>query len=95
VGPLTTDDAGELVGAIKEGREVLPGRGLPDPGYSIPAAPRQEPGPPEEPDVHPAGGTWKDGELLDLPESKGPSPHPRERLHPLDPGSSVVPEEEE
>jgi NADH-quinone oxidoreductase subunit E len=34
VGPLTSDDAAELVSAIKEGREPLPGRGLPDPGYS-------------------------------------------------------------
>ena len=33
VGPLTTDDAAELVSAFKDGREVLPGRGLPDPGY--------------------------------------------------------------
>jgi NADH-quinone oxidoreductase subunit E len=30
VGPLTEDDAHELVAAIKDGREVLPGRGLAD-----------------------------------------------------------------
>jgi NADH-quinone oxidoreductase subunit E len=30
VGPLTEDDAHELVAAIKEGREALPGRGLAD-----------------------------------------------------------------
>jgi NADH-quinone oxidoreductase subunit E len=95
VGPLTTDDAAEVVGAIKEGREVLPGRGLPDPGFSIPAAPRQEPGPPEEPDVHPAGGTWKEADLLKVPPAEGPPPHAREPLHPLDPGTSVTPEEEE
>jgi NADH-quinone oxidoreductase subunit E len=95
VGPLTTDDAAELVGAVKEGREVLPGRGLPDPGYTVPSAPVQDPGPPEEPDVHPAGGTWKDGELRDVPEAEGAPPHPREPLHPLDPGSSVTPEEPE
>jgi NADH-quinone oxidoreductase subunit E len=95
VGPLTTADAPELVSAIKAGREVLPGRGLADPGFSIPAAPRQEPGPPEEPDVHPAGGTWKDAELLDVPPAEGPPPHAREPLHPLDPGTSVTPEEEE
>ena len=74
VGPLTTADAAEIVSAIKDGREVLPGRGLPDPGFSVPAAPRQEPGPPEEPDVHPAGGTWKDAELLDVPAGRGPAP---------------------
>jgi NADH-quinone oxidoreductase subunit E len=67
VGPLDESDAPDLVSAVKEGREVLPGRGLPDPGYSVPPSPRQPPGPPEEPDVHPAGGTWKDAELLDVP----------------------------
>ena len=30
VGPLSEDDARELVAAIKEGREVLPGRSLSD-----------------------------------------------------------------
>jgi NADH:ubiquinone oxidoreductase subunit E len=30
VGPLTTDDAVELVAAVKEGRQVLPGRSLED-----------------------------------------------------------------
>jgi NADH-quinone oxidoreductase subunit E len=30
VGPLSDDDAPELVAALKEGREVLPGRGLAD-----------------------------------------------------------------
>jgi NADH-quinone oxidoreductase subunit E len=36
VGPLTRDDASELVLQIKEGREVLPGRGLGDPDYKLP-----------------------------------------------------------
>ena len=36
VGPLTRDDAPELVLQIKEGREVLPGRGLGDPDYKLP-----------------------------------------------------------
>jgi NADH:ubiquinone oxidoreductase subunit E len=36
VGPLTTDDAPELVLQIKEGRDVLPGRGLGDDGYKLP-----------------------------------------------------------
>jgi NADH-quinone oxidoreductase subunit E len=67
VGPLDESDATELVSAVKEGREVLPGRGLADPGYSVPPRVRQAPGPPEEPDVHPAGGTWKEAELLDVP----------------------------
>jgi NADH:ubiquinone oxidoreductase subunit E len=36
VGPLTREDAPELVLSIKEGREVLPGRGLGDPDYKLP-----------------------------------------------------------
>jgi len=36
VGPLTREDVPELVLQIKEGREVLPGRGLGDPGYRLP-----------------------------------------------------------
>jgi NADH-quinone oxidoreductase subunit E len=71
VGPLQESDAPELVSAVKERRELLPGRGLPDPGYRVPPSPRQEPGPPEEPDVHPAGGTWKDAEVLDVPPAEG------------------------
>jgi len=67
VGPLDESDAPDLVSAVKDGREVLPGRGLADPGYEVPASPQQPPGPPEEPDVHPAGGTWKDAEVLDVP----------------------------
>ena len=44
--------------------------------------------------MHPAGGTWKDAEVLDVPPAEGPSPHPRPTLHPLDPGTSVTPEED-
>ncbi len=36
VGPLTEDDAHELVAALKDGREVLPGRGLGDEGFGLP-----------------------------------------------------------
>jgi NADH-quinone oxidoreductase subunit E len=71
VGPIHESDVPDFVAAVKEGREVMPGRGLPDPAYSVPASPRQEPGPPEEPDVHPAGGTWKEAELLDVPPAEG------------------------
>jgi NADH-quinone oxidoreductase subunit E len=99
VGPLTEGDAGELVGALKEGREPLPGRGLTDSGYELPwaeggSAP-DRPGPPDEPDVHPAGGTWKDAEVLDVPPAEGPPPHPQPTLQPLDPGTSEVPEPHE
>jgi NADH-quinone oxidoreductase subunit E len=36
VGPLSREDSTELVLAVKEGREVLPGRGLGDEGYKLP-----------------------------------------------------------
>jgi NADH-quinone oxidoreductase subunit E len=36
IGPLERGDATELVLAMKEGREVLPGRGLGDEGYVLP-----------------------------------------------------------
>ena len=36
VGPLDTSDAGELVSALREGRKVLPGRGLEDSDYRLP-----------------------------------------------------------
>jgi NADH-quinone oxidoreductase subunit E len=92
VGPLTEADAGELVGALRDGREPLPGRGLTDSGFQLRAVERA--GATEEPDVHPAGGTWKDPEVLDVPPAEGPPPHKREIRQPLDPGTSVTPEEE-
>jgi NADH-quinone oxidoreductase subunit E len=100
VGPILEADAAEVVAAVKERREVLPGRGLPDPGFKLPwedggpPAP-DRPGPGEEPDVHPAGGTWKDAAVLDVPPAKGPPPHRPAPPEPLDPGSSVVPEPEQ
>ena len=36
VGPLTVDDAGEIVAAVREGRTALPGRGLEDPDFRLP-----------------------------------------------------------
>jgi NADH-quinone oxidoreductase subunit E len=100
VGPVLEEDAAEIVAAMREGREVLPGRGLPDPGFKLPwegggpPAP-DRPGPGAEPDVRPAGGTWKDAEVLDVPPAEGPPPHRTAPPEPLDPGTSVVPEPEE
>ena len=59
VGPLVEADAAEIVLAMKEGREVLPGRSLEDPGYEVPPDAPEPPRPPPDPDVHPAGGDWK------------------------------------
>ncbi len=89
VGPLAEEDAEQLVGDLKEGREALPGRGLTDSGYQLRSLER--PGPPDEPDVHPAGGTWKDAAVLDVPPAEGPPPRAREIPEPLDPGTSDLP----
>jgi NADH-quinone oxidoreductase subunit E len=54
VGPLDVTDAPELVAAVKEGRQVLPGRGLEDSDYRLPweAGVRRQAGgePPETPE---------------------------------------------
>jgi NADH:ubiquinone oxidoreductase subunit E len=97
VGPLDESDAAELVAALKDGREPLPGRGLADPSYRLPwqggTGPPERPGPPDEPDVSPAGGTWKDAEALDVPaggETQEGRPPPPE---PLEPGASQAGEQ--
>ena len=98
VGPLSESDAPELVSALREDREALPGRGLSDRGYALPwaqggAAP-DRPGPPEEPDVHPAGGTWKEAELLDVPPATSEAEGGARPPEPLRPGTSEPGEEE-
>src|SRR4051812_47892710 len=55
VGPLDEGDAAELVSAIKENRQVLPGRGLDDSDYRLPweeggGASPNPPGPPSPPE---------------------------------------------
>ena len=59
VGPLDADDARELVSALKDEREVLPGRGLGDPGFRLPWHQGGPPAPQPDgartpPDTHPA-----------------------------------------
>jgi len=58
VGPLDTSDAAELVSAVKERRDVLPGRGLQDSDFRLPwddgGSASQPPGPPSPPDPSPA-----------------------------------------
>jgi NADH:ubiquinone oxidoreductase subunit E len=98
VGPLAEDDAAEVVTALKEHREPLPGRALSDQGFQLPWTAPDRPGPPEEPDVHPAGGTWKDEAVLDVPEVNEPLHGPPPPKQPLDPGTSEArepPEEPE
>jgi len=69
VGPLAESDAADLVSALKQGRDPLPGRGLADPAYRLPweggPGETERPSPPDHPDVAPAGGTVKEDEELD------------------------------
>ncbi len=95
VGPLSTGDAHEFVRQLASGETVLPGRGLGDEGFLLPEPAPQPEGDPDHPKFEPAGGTWKEAALLAVSEAEGPPPHRREQLHPLDPGSSVTPEEEQ
>jgi NADH-quinone oxidoreductase subunit E len=88
VGPLSTDDASELVRQVKAGETVLPGRGLADPEFSIPV-PAPQPGESREhPSIHAAGGEWPDDEELEVPPAEGLPPHPRPVKEPLAPGTS-------
>jgi NADH-quinone oxidoreductase subunit E len=62
IGPLDPSDAAELVGQLKQGDEVMPGRGLTDSSFKLPwdergAEPPASPGadaPPTPPDPSPA-----------------------------------------
>jgi NADH-quinone oxidoreductase subunit E len=63
VGPLSEDDAEEIVAAMRQSRAVLPGRGLTDPDFRLPWDERpvgQSGAPPRHPEVSPPGGTVKD-----------------------------------
>jgi NADH:ubiquinone oxidoreductase subunit E len=62
VGPLTTEDAAEVIRQIKDGVTVLPGRGLEDAGFRIPDPLPAVEGEPVEPKVEPAGGAWPEGD---------------------------------
>jgi NADH-quinone oxidoreductase subunit E len=93
VGPLTTEDAAEVIRQAKAGETVLPGRGLEDPGYAVPDPLPPEQGEPVHPKMEPAGGTWPEGEGLDPPPAEGPPPHPSEIEEPFAPGTSYAGEE--
>jgi NADH:ubiquinone oxidoreductase subunit E len=95
VGPLTTDDAPELVRQVKAGETVLPGRGLADPQFSLPASAPSPDEPREHPSLHPAGGAWPDDDELDVPAAEGSPPHRGAIREPLSPGTSVVREPDE
>jgi NADH-quinone oxidoreductase subunit E len=58
IGPLSTDDAPEVIGALREGRTPLPGRGLGDPDFRLPWE-GQAPAPPST--AEPPGTTREPG----------------------------------
>jgi len=93
VGPLAPEDAAELVSQLKEGRKVLPGRGLPDSGFRLPEPAPQPDGELAHPKIEPAGGTWPEGEGLEPPPATGPAPQPSEIAEPFAPGTSYAGEE--
>jgi NADH:ubiquinone oxidoreductase subunit E len=70
VGPLTTEDAPLLVSQVKEGRKVLPGRGLPDSGFRLPDSAPLSDEPPAHPSIHAAGGEWPDDEEFEVPPAE-------------------------
>jgi len=95
VGPMSVEDAPEVVRQLKAGEQVLPGRGLEDPGFAIPV-PAPQPGEePEHPKAEPAGGAWPDTADVDPPPAKGPAPHRPAPPEALDPGTSDPHEPEE
>jgi NADH-quinone oxidoreductase subunit E len=93
VGPLSVEDAPEVMRQLKTGKTVLPGRGLEDPGYRIPNPLPAVEGEPAHPKMDAAGGAWPEGEGQEPPPAEGPRAHPRELTEPFAPGTSHAGEE--
>jgi NADH-quinone oxidoreductase subunit E len=95
VGPMSVEDAPEVVRQLKAGETVLPGRGLEDAGYSVPTPAPQPHEPAEHPKVEPAGTAWPEAEGLEPPPAEGPAPDRPGPPEPLAPGTSLAGEQEE
>jgi NADH-quinone oxidoreductase subunit E len=93
VGPLSVEDAPEVMRQVKAGEKVLPGRGLDDPDFRLPYPAPQPEGELEHPKVEPAGGAWPEADEQEPPPAEGPPPHPREIAEPFAPGTSYAGEE--
>jgi NADH-quinone oxidoreductase subunit E len=93
VGPLSVEDAPEVMRQVKAGETVLPGRGLEDPDFKMPFPAPQPDGALSHPKVEPAGGAWPEADAQEPPPAEGPAPHPREVPEPLAPGTSYAGEE--
>jgi NADH-quinone oxidoreductase subunit E len=94
VGPMSVDDAPEVIRQLKNGETVLPGRGLEDAGFRLPDPAPQPEGEPEPPKFEPAGGAWPETADVDPPPAEGPAPHRPSPPEPLAPGTSVLGDEE-
>jgi NADH-quinone oxidoreductase subunit E len=93
VGPMSVEDAPEVVRQLKSGETVLPGRGLEDPDFSLPTPAPQAEGAPEHPKFEPAGGAWPDTADVEPPPAEGPPPHRPDPPEPLAPGTSLAGED--
>jgi NADH-quinone oxidoreductase subunit E len=93
VGPMSVEDAPEVVRQLKAGETVLPGRGLGDDAFSLPTPAPQTEGEPEHPTFDPAGGAWPETADVDPPPAEGPPPHRPDPPEPLAPGTSLAGED--
>jgi NADH-quinone oxidoreductase subunit E len=93
VGPMSVEDAPEVVRQLASGETVLPGRGLGDAGFRLPQPAPQIEGEPEHPSFDPAGGAWPDTADVDPPPAEGPPPHRPDPQEPLAPGTSYAGED--
>ena len=95
VGPLSTEDASEFVRQVKAGETVLPGRGLADPGLSIPVPAPQPDGP--QPSTPPSTRREASGRTTSWTcrPRRARRRTAKPIIEPLVPGTSVIPEPEE
>jgi NADH-quinone oxidoreductase subunit E len=93
VGPMSVEDAPEVIRQLKNGETVLPGRGLEDAGFRLPDPAPQTEGEPEPPKFEPAGGAWPETADVDPPPAEGPAPHRPAPPEPLAPGTSYAGED--
>jgi NADH:ubiquinone oxidoreductase subunit E len=93
VGPMSVEDAPEVVRQLVAGETVLPGRGLGDGDFRLPDPAPQPEGEPEHPKFEPAGGAWPDTADVDPPPAEGPPPHRPEPPESLAPGTSLAGED--
>jgi NADH-quinone oxidoreductase subunit E len=93
VGPMSVEDAPEVIRQLKAGETVLPGRGLEDDDFRLPEPAPQPEGEPEHPKFEPAGGAWPETADVDPPPAQGPPPHRPDPPEPFAPGTSLAGED--